>query len=311
MVAALTITAGIIIFKGPSNFTFLYDHWEALITASLINSIVQAVYVHISSFGQGKLLAKGANTGNLIHDWFMGRELNPRIGTFDIKYFNELRPGLILWVLLNISCACAQYIRVGHVTDSMILVLLFHGGYVVDGLLNEPAILTTMDITTDGFGFMLSVGDLVWVPFTYGLQARFLVFHPIHLGILGTLAIFAMNGLGYYIFRTSNGEKNAFRNGKDKKNLKFMTTSSGRKLITSGWWGRSRHPNYMGDLIMALAWSLPCGISTPIPYFYVCYFLVLLIHRQIRDDEACRLKYGKDWDKYCKLVPYRIFPYVY
>lgn len=27
----------------------------------------------------------------------------------------------------------------------------------------------------------------------------------------------------------------------------------------SGWWGVVRHPNYLGDLIMALAWSLPCG----------------------------------------------------
>lgn len=27
----------------------------------------------------------------------------------------------------------------------------------------------------------------------------------------------------------------------------------------SGWWGVVRHPNYLGDIIMALAWSLPCG----------------------------------------------------
>lgn len=39
----------------------------------------------------------------------------------------------------------------------------------------ERAILTTMDITTDGFGFMLAFGDLSWVPFTYTLQARYLV----------------------------------------------------------------------------------------------------------------------------------------
>jgi hypothetical protein len=34
------------------------------------------------------------------------------------------------------------------------------------------SILTTMDITTDGFGFMLAFGDLAWVPFTYSLQVR-------------------------------------------------------------------------------------------------------------------------------------------
>jgi len=90
-----------------------------------------------------------------------------------------------------------------------------------------------------------------------------------------------------------------------------MTTAKGSKLITSGWWGASRHPNYFGDLTMAVAWSLPTGLNTPITYFYVVYFAVLLIHRQRRDDEACEKKYGEDWIKYKKLVPYRIIPYVY
>lgn len=36
--------------------------------------------------------------GNFIYDFFLGRELNPRLGSFDFKYFCELRPGLIGWV---------------------------------------------------------------------------------------------------------------------------------------------------------------------------------------------------------------------
>ena len=82
---------------------------------------------------------------------------------------------------------------------------------------------------------------------------------------------------------------------------------------------------------MALAWSLPTGFDTPITYFYVIYFAVLLIHRQRRDDDHCAKKsdfefdfkcacetniglffrYGKDWKKYCEIVPYRIIPYIY
>lgn len=45
-----------------------------------------------------------------------------------------------------------------------------------------------------------------------------------------------------------------------------------------------------GDLVMALAWSLPTGFETPITYFYVMYFFVLLVHRQMRDDENCKKK---------------------
>jgi delta14-sterol reductase len=42
---------------------------------------------------------------------------------------------------------------------------------------------------------------------------------------------------------------------------------------------------------MALAWSLPTGFQTPVTYFYVLYFAVLLIHRQRRDEEKCEKKY--------------------
>lgn len=68
----------------------------------------------------------------------MGRELNPSIGSFDIKSFNELRPGLILWALIDVSMACEQAVRNGgRLTDSMWLVLLFHLWYVTDACYNE------------------------------------------------------------------------------------------------------------------------------------------------------------------------------
>lgn len=310
----LGITTGYIIRFGPQSFTFIYHKWVGFMTASLIMSVVQALGVYVASFRKGALLALGGNSGNPIYDFYIGRELNPSIGLFDIKSFNELRPGLILWVLIDISMLCEQAVRRGglqNVTYSMWLVLAFQGFYVADALYNEPAVFTTMDITTDGFGFMLAVGNFLWVPFVYSLQARYLVFKPVEFGLLPALGIFAINGLGYYIFRGANGEKNDFRNGRNPKNLQYFTTDSGSKLLTSGWWGRSRHPNYFGDLLMALAWSLPTGFETPVTYFYVIYFAVLLLHRQHRDDEKCEKKYGKDWEKYKKLVPYRIIPYVY
>lgn len=74
-----------------------------------------------------------------------------------------------------------------------------------------------MDITTDGFGFMLAVGDLAWVPFVYSLQARYLVFNQVELGPVNTALVIAVNLAGYYIFRSSNGEKNDFRNGRNPK----------------------------------------------------------------------------------------------
>ena len=95
-------------------------------------------------FWKYNLRRKCFASGELFHisvlKWFIGRELNPSIASFDIKSFNELRPGLILWVLVNISMVCEQATRRGgfdKVTDSMWMVLAFQTWYVADGLYNE------------------------------------------------------------------------------------------------------------------------------------------------------------------------------
>lgn len=64
----------------------------------------------------------------------------------------------------------------------------------------------------------------------------------------------------------------------------------------------------MGDWLMSWAWCLPAGFSSPVPYYYVIFFAILLVHRQLRDDEACAHKYKKDWDTYKQLVPSRSVP---
>lgn len=85
------------------------------------------------------------------------------------------------------------------------------------------------------------------------------------------------------------------------------------KLLWRLAYGVSNSPFTPFDYVLncdRLSWCLPTGFHTPITYFYLGFFVVLLLHRQMRDDEACKEKYGKDWDRYCKLVPYKIIPYV-
>lgn len=81
-------------------------------------------------------------------------------------------------------------------------------------------------------------------------------------------------------------------------------------LYMLGWWGLARKINYTGDWLMTLSWCLLCGWESPVPYFQAIYFLVLLVHRAIRDDKMCHEKYGEDWVEYKRRVPYAFIPYV-
>jgi len=175
----------------------------------------------------------------------------------------EMRPGLLGWIVLDLANAVAQYKNYGYVTDSMLITVICQSVYVFDGLYMEPAILTTMDIVTDGFGFMLSFGDVSWVPFIYSLQSKYLAVYPVHLGPWMGLT-FAVLATGYYIFRSSNNEKNRFRtdpNDPAVAHLEFIETKAGSKLLVSGWWGTARHINYLGDWTLSWAYCLPTGLA--------------------------------------------------
>lgn len=289
----------------------IYDHYAELAVGSIVLSSVLSVYLYVSSFQPGALLALGGDTGNVVYDFFIGRELNPRIGSLDLKQFCELRPGLIGWLVINLGMVWKQFNVHGSVSLSMLAVTFSQGLYVWDALYQEKAILTTMDITTDGFGYMLAFGDLSWVPFIYSLQTRYLVDHDPHLSLLNVALFLGVQGLGYYIFRSANSEKDAFRrdcNAPEVSHLKFLETKRGTKLITTGWWGAARKINYTGDWLITFSWCLLCGFSSPIPYFQAIYFAILLVHRAIRDDKMCAEKYGADWDEYKSRVPYWFVP---
>jgi delta14-sterol reductase len=310
------LTAAGLVGGGLVPATLIYDHLGAVITVSTAFTYAFAafLYVYGQRHGQARHL-----TGNPWRDFFMGTGHNPRLprnGLFDLKFFCEARPGLLLWVLIDLSAAAAEHRLTGSVSAAMALVCFGQALYVLDYYLHEPAILTTMDIKHENFGFMLAFGDLVWVPMTYTLQALYLVNHRVDLSWPAIVALVLMNLAGLAIFRTVNNQKNTFRLDPDNARIwgqpvKFLQTAQGGKLLLSGFWGWSRHFNYVGDLLMAWAWSLPCGFASPVPYFYPIYFTILLVHRERRDHDLCRQKYGADWDRYCEAVPWRILPGVY
>lgn len=69
MFLTLGLVAGFLLQPGGiEKFSWIYDHWVPLMSASLAMSIVQATWVYVWSFFSGELLALGGNSGNLIYD---------------------------------------------------------------------------------------------------------------------------------------------------------------------------------------------------------------------------------------------------
>ncbi len=311
-IALLVFRKGISLDAIKDAGEFVYAQFGPVLTTIQIFTFIFALYLYF----HGKLKPEGERqTGIPTYDYWLGTALNPRIGNFDLKLFCEARPGLISWVAIDLFLAAKQYQLHGTITTPMILVCVFHFWYIADYYYHEEAILTTWDIRHENFGWMLCWGDLVWVPFTYTLQAFYLLKHTHDLPLWATAGIVLLNGAGYYIFRSVNIQKHRFRTNPEGliwgKKPEFIRTKRGTLLLTSGWWGVARHLNYLGDLMMGLAWCLPTGFGHPLPYFYITYFTILLVHRELRDNKMCAMRYGADWDAYTAKVKWRILPGIY
>ncbi|MBW2499913.1 MAG: hypothetical protein JRF61_21725 [Deltaproteobacteria bacterium] len=306
LVAALGVLMGVV----PAGL--LYDQLGAMV--STVNLIVLVGCIGLMIVARRQASAEELRL-NWLEAYTLGGCLNPRLGRFDLKFFCESRPSMILWVLMDLSFAAKQFELHGTVSNAMVLVCFFQILYVADYFYFEDAILTTWDIKHENFGFILAWGCLAWIPFAYALQPLYLVQHPEPLPIWGAAAIFLLNAAGFYLFRSSNLQKHRFSSDPMEpiwgEKPDFIRTEQGRLLLVSGWWGMARHANYLGDWMMGLAWSFNCGFARVLPYFYPIYFAILLLHREWRDSKHCATKYGRDWERYTQKVRWRIVPGLY
>ncbi|MCH8890217.1 MAG: DUF1295 domain-containing protein [Myxococcales bacterium] len=313
LITAVAFGAGV--GSGLFPLRWIYDHFGELLSVVALFSYVFALFLLI----YGRATEPARKPRGVIVDYFLGAARHPRIPPvtgFDLKVFFEARPGLIGWMLVNGSFAAVQIERHGSLSTAMAVVCALQFAYVLDYFWHEPAILTTLDVQHEKFGWMLLFGDLVWVPMTYSLQAHYLIDHAPKLPIWAAALCVLLGLAGVTLFRLSNLQKHRFRSDPNGlqiwgKPVEFIETRHGNRLLVSGFWGWSRHSNYLGDWLLGLAWSLACGFGSLLPYFYPIYFAFLLMHRERRDHQRCAAKYGEDWDRYCRRVRWRIVPGLY
>lgn len=313
--ASFLVSMGLLVgllATGTVQASSVLDELGPMLTVATLISVGLAAWFYVWGRRRGAL---ERSSGNPIYDFFMGTVLNPRFGLFDLKFFFESHIGMGTWGALALLLPAAELERTGELSTAMIVVSVCQLIYITDFFVFESNLLSMLDIIYENYGFMLTHAFLAWMPFNFTLQQQYLLASPVDLPAWAAVLLVIFNFAGYVIFRDSNLQKQRFRRDPSRpvwgRPPKVLKTKRGTSLLVSGWWGLARHTNYLGDLMMALAWCLACGFSSVVPYFYFIYFAPLLINRERRDHALCKEKYGADWDEYCRRVPYRMIPYVY
>jgi 7-dehydrocholesterol reductase len=262
-----------------------------------------------------------SHTGNFVFDYYWGTELFPRILGWDVKQFTNCRFGMTGWSISVVSFAFAQKELFGSADWSIIISAALLWIYLLKFFIWEEGYMKSMDIQVDRAGYYICWGCLVWVPAVYTSPMLFMVNHPVGLSVVAAIVIFILGLASIWInywadyqrqtVRATNGETTIWGAAPKLILAEYSTETGERKtnlLLASGFWGISRHFHYVPELLAAFFWSCATGFSYFSPFFYVIFLTILLTHRAFRDDTKCRNKYGKYWDEYCKLVPYKIIP---
>ncbi len=302
--------------SGALPWDFLYvERWSSLAGACTLGLVFTLVIV----LGAKRRGAPRA----LLAELYLGRLDNPqwRIAGAVVDAKMVLYLVGAVGLELNILSFAAHHVlsHRAHPSPGALLYTALLSFFVCEYLFFERVHLYTYDFFAEKVGFKLGWGCLAFYPYFYsvGLWATAVRPDPGTPAALLALAA-AVFFSGWALSRGANLQKYAFKTDPAKKAFGVLApatvTDGQRSLLCSGFWGMSRHVNYLGEILMAVGLTLALGYapwSSPWPWLYPLYYVGLLFPRQADDDRRCAQKYGALWDAYKKRVPYRIVPWVY
>ena len=271
------------------------------------------------------IVLRAPSTGKfLCADFWFGRIKDPQFknGLIDAKMWLYLIGAVMLQ--LNILSFAAHHWKTfqasGQVNPGYLLGTVMLTWFCWEYLFHERVHLYTYDFIAERVGFKLGFGCLSFYPFFYSISLWSTVNlpnpgHPLWLNVLFGVIFWG----GWCLTRGANMQKFYFKIAPEKSFLGIQpeVLSDGKhNLLVNGFWGKSRHINYLGEIIQGCAVALAAGYAFSFPavcfvWLYPLYYVALLFTRQVDDDKICKAKYGELWDAYTIKVKYRIIPYIY
>ena len=293
--------------------------YQSSVYAVAGGTVVVAIATAIAVFSQPK-----DETRNPIAAFWIGRvqELSFLKERIDLKMYFYVVGGS-MFSLNALSAAAWHLERFGeNANPGVFLVAAFYTYYVTDYFIFERVQLYTFDVIYEKLGFKMFWGGLMVYGWIYILPLWGMAAHPspgfstvwTYVWLIAAAALYLT---GWVISRGANMQKYTFKRWPDRKFLGLIQPeyiqAGDRKILVSGFWGASRHMNYLGEWFHSSAIALAFGHFTNLwAWTYFIWIVTLFVIRQREDDHYCARKYGPEkWAEYQARVKYRICPWVY
>ena len=310
VLAVLVVLWVVLGLTGALSWDWLHVHrWSGLIGSAVLGVLLSAV-----------AFVAGPPTGrSFLADLYFGRWMNRQFwgGRLDAKMFLYLVGAAMLG--LNLLAFTAHHVMVfkGGISPGVILYCALFYWFVAEYLFFERVHLYTYDIFAERVGFKLVWGCFTFYPYFYLIGLWVAAGLPDPRIPWWALVVFALIFFaGWTLTRGANMQKYYFKTRPERAFLGFMeprALSDGTNaLLYSGFWGVTRHINYLGEILQAIGLTLVLGYPGRwVVWLYPLYYVALFLARERADERRCAAKYGDLWTEYERRVPRRIVPWVY
>ncbi|XP_055904816.1 lamin-B receptor [Eupeodes corollae] len=312
---------------------------------SLLNAFFVATwcYVRANYIGAPDLQTNPyAKSGNFIVDFCLGKQVNPKwFGSVDIKqvYYKVWMITTLLFaeifILKNIELPSmpAEIIQetetlVGSVpiiakfyaenikfdTTSLVSSLMLLT-YALDGAIFEHHLASSFELQQEGLGALVLIRYAA-TPFLLNAIPKYLFEHKsVVLPNWAMAVMVILFAAGLVLKRISNKIKYQYRinpNLPAFNQMETIHTFQGRRLLLGNLWGRVRQPNYAGEILTLLSFTVPlCFKFAWPPLVCILLFVVFLLHRSVRLSARNSTRYHSSWVRYCMKVRNLVVPKVF
>ncbi|XP_049804944.1 uncharacterized protein LOC126248194 isoform X11 [Schistocerca nitens] len=272
---ALVLTSSVCYIKREVADIVVSVYSEAAVSAMLVGIVFSLILYRRGGKLPISYLNPYGSKGFMWYDFWMGREVTPRIGKFNIKLILH-RFSIIIVIALNMLIATKAYLQgvEEEILRSVIISAILQSLYSLHFIFHEDLYLYSFLAISEGVGYMIAVGFMTF-PFILTFTTKAILDYRLKASLTEMYIVLCSYTIGQILLQSSSHRK--------MLSLKNPVTSVWRVNVLPKWSAAVQTRACMGEIIIYWALALVAGTTYHGIFIIPSAFTVTVLSRAFRE----------------------------
>ncbi|XP_049781579.1 uncharacterized protein LOC126183548 isoform X2 [Schistocerca cancellata] len=272
---ALVLTSSVCYFKREVADIVVSVYSEAAVSAMLVGIVFSLILYRRGGKLPISYLNPYGSKGFMWYDFWMGREVTPHIGKFNVKLILH-RFSIIIVIALNMLIATKAYLQgvEEEILRSVIISTILQSLYSLHFIFHEDLYLYSFLAISEGVGYMIAVGFMTF-PFILTFTTKAILDYRLKASLTEMYIVLCSYTIGQILLQSSSHRK--------MLSLKNPVTSVWRVNLLPKWSAAVQIRAYMGEIIIYWALALVAGTTYLGIFIIPSAFTVTVLSRAFRE----------------------------